>query len=94
VIGVRQPSTLCQWEKGVAVPRGAPCDRLRDLLDGKLWVELRQAMIAGSGMPERWSGRLLVPTSFARAGHASDRREGSGRDHGPAAGNRLNRRLR
>jgi DNA-binding XRE family transcriptional regulator len=54
VLGVRQPSTLCQWEKGAAVPRGAPRDRLIDLLDGKLLVELRQAMVQGTGMPDRW----------------------------------------
>jgi transcriptional regulator with XRE-family HTH domain len=53
VLGVTKPA-VCQWEAGVAVAKGLPRERLRDLLEGRLWPELRTALIAGEGLPRTW----------------------------------------
>jgi transcriptional regulator with XRE-family HTH domain len=54
VVGASAPSTVTQWEVGVNVPDGMRRERLRVLLDGHLWPELRTAMIAGEGLPGPW----------------------------------------
>jgi hypothetical protein len=36
------------------VPEGIRRERLLELLEGRLWPELRAAAIAGDGLPEPW----------------------------------------
>jgi transcriptional regulator with XRE-family HTH domain len=47
--------TISQWEEGQTVPDGIRRERLRELLAGQLWSELRASMIDGDGMPMRWN---------------------------------------
>ena len=47
--------TISQWEEGQKVPDGIRRVRLRELLAGELWPELRASVIHGDGMPIRWS---------------------------------------
>ena len=53
-MGAGNESTVCQWESGAHVPQGVCRERLLDLLDGRLWPDIRRAAVAGAGMPERW----------------------------------------
>lgn len=54
VVGASDRSAVAQWELGVTVPEGVRCEQVQALLDGRLWPEVRAAMIQGEGMPERW----------------------------------------
>lgn len=53
-VGARDHSAVSQWEGGVNVPEGMLRERLAELLDGRLWPDLRTAMIPGDGLPEPW----------------------------------------
>ena len=54
VIGVGARSAISRWEAGVAVPDGVPRERLKELLAGRLWPEVRAVAITGSGLPDSW----------------------------------------
>lgn len=54
VVGAGNASTVAQWESGINVPEGIRRERLIELLEARLWPELRAAAIAGSGVPESW----------------------------------------
>ena len=54
VVGVGSDATVCQWETGSRVPNGHPCERLVELLEGRLWRVLREVVIEGQGIPGRW----------------------------------------
>lgn len=54
VVGATDHTTVSQWESGVTVPDGMRRERLRALLAGQLWPELRAVLLAGEGMTERW----------------------------------------
>jgi transcriptional regulator with XRE-family HTH domain len=54
VIGLGARSAICRWETGAAVPDGVPRERLKDLLAGRLWPDLRAAAITGPGLPGPW----------------------------------------
>jgi len=54
VIGLGAKSAICRWEAGAAVPDGVPRERLKGLLEGRLWPELRAAAVTGPGLPESW----------------------------------------
>jgi hypothetical protein len=43
--------TISQWEAGRAVPDGVRRERLRELVDGQLWLELRAALLGGESFP-------------------------------------------
>jgi hypothetical protein len=45
---------VAEWENGVSVPSGLRKRRLIELLEGKRWRVLREAVTAGGGMPQRW----------------------------------------
>lgn len=53
-VGAANPSVVSQWENGINVPSGVRKRRLIELLDGKRWKLLREAVIDGEGMPHRW----------------------------------------
>jgi transcriptional regulator with XRE-family HTH domain len=53
-LGLTDRSAITGWEKGTTVPDGLARERLVALLEGRLWGELRLAMVVGEGMPERW----------------------------------------
>jgi transcriptional regulator with XRE-family HTH domain len=55
VVGAGNASTVAQWESGINVPEGIRRERLVDLLEGRLWRELRETLIPGDGMPSRWN---------------------------------------
>src|ERR687886_2044085 len=54
VLGASGASTISQWEAGRAVPDGVRRERLRELLDGRLWPELRAALLGGESFPTPW----------------------------------------
>ena len=54
VIGLGARSAISRWETGTAVPDGVPRERLKDLLAGRLWPDVRAAAIAGPGLPGSW----------------------------------------
>ena len=53
-LGLGDRTALTGWEKGTTVPDGVARERLIALLDGRLWPEVRQAMVVGEAMPQRW----------------------------------------
>jgi transcriptional regulator with XRE-family HTH domain len=55
VVGTNDGTALAQWERGARVPDGLHRARLTELLDGRLWTELRASLIGGEGMPSRWN---------------------------------------
>ena len=54
MIGARGATAVAQWESGAHIPDGLRRERLTALLEGRLWPEVRAALIAGDGMPSRW----------------------------------------
>jgi DNA-binding XRE family transcriptional regulator len=54
VVGAKDGTALAQWERGTNVPDGLRRERLTALLEGRLWPELRAALIGGDGIPSRW----------------------------------------
>jgi transcriptional regulator with XRE-family HTH domain len=54
VIGLGARSAVCRWEAGTAVPDGVPRERLKYLLAGRLWPDLRAVAITGPGLPGSW----------------------------------------
>ena len=46
---------MAQWESEVTVPDGIRRERLIELLKGRLWRELREVHVTGTGMPARWN---------------------------------------
>jgi transcriptional regulator with XRE-family HTH domain len=54
VIGLGARSAVCRWEAGTAVPDGVPRERLKELLAGRLWPDLRAGAITGPGLPGSW----------------------------------------
>jgi transcriptional regulator with XRE-family HTH domain len=57
-LGLGDRTALTGWEKGTTVPDGIAREHLAALLDGRLWREVRQAIVVGEGMPQRWLGAL------------------------------------
>jgi transcriptional regulator with XRE-family HTH domain len=55
VVGAKEGTALAQWENGSTVPDGVRRERLTELLEGRLWPELRASLIGGRGMPDRWN---------------------------------------
>lgn len=55
VVGANDGTALAQWENGVTVPDGIRRERLTDLLERRLWPELRASIIGEDGMPSRWN---------------------------------------
>ncbi|HEY8884946.1 MAG TPA: helix-turn-helix domain-containing protein [Chloroflexota bacterium] len=55
VVGASDSTTVTLWESGTNVPDGVRRERLTDLLKGRLWRELREAHVDGTGMPARWN---------------------------------------
>ena len=53
-VGAGDASTVAQWESGASVPEGLRRERLVELLDGRLWPELRAAELVGDGLPISW----------------------------------------
>src|SRR5919202_3160514 len=54
VLAASGAPTISQWEAGRAVPDGVRRERLRELLDGRLWPELRAALLGGESFPALW----------------------------------------
>jgi transcriptional regulator with XRE-family HTH domain len=53
-IGASRPS-ISRWEAGSGVPEGLRVDRLRQLLAGELWPEIRASVIGRvDGLPHTW----------------------------------------
>jgi transcriptional regulator with XRE-family HTH domain len=67
--------TISQWEEGQNVPDGIRRERLRELLAGELWPELRASLIHGDGMPMRWNQGVR---SYRRASRERVLRQGVG----------------
>ena len=55
VVGANDGTALAQWENGVTVPDGLRRERLTELLEGRLWPQLRASITGGDGMPGRWN---------------------------------------
>ncbi len=55
VVGANDGTALAQWESGATVPDGQRREWLSELLDGRLWPELRASLIGGDAMPSRWN---------------------------------------
>ncbi len=55
VVGASDGTALAQWENRVIVPDGLRRERLTELLEGRLWPELRTSIVCGDGMPSRWN---------------------------------------
>jgi transcriptional regulator with XRE-family HTH domain len=55
VVGAKEGTALAQWENSANVPDGLRRERLTELLEGRLWPELRALLIGGDGMPSRWT---------------------------------------
>ena len=53
VLEVTTP-TVCQWETGVRVAEGYPRERLSDLVEGRMWPDLRSAFVETEGLPPAW----------------------------------------
>src|SRR5262249_22796633 len=54
LVGAKERTTLARWGDGTNTD-GMRRERLIELLDGRLWPELRASIIAGNGMPSRWN---------------------------------------
>jgi transcriptional regulator with XRE-family HTH domain len=54
VVEASSAAATSQWESGRAVPDGLRRERLRELLDGRLWPELRTGLLGGESFPEPW----------------------------------------
>jgi transcriptional regulator with XRE-family HTH domain len=54
-VGASDKSAVSQWEAGVTVPDGMRRERLVELLEGRLWPQLRTAVVDMPGMPPRWA---------------------------------------
>ena len=55
VVGAGHKSAVSQWEAGRSVPDGLRRERLIELLEGRLWPQLRAAVVSEAGMPRRWA---------------------------------------
>jgi transcriptional regulator with XRE-family HTH domain len=74
-LGLSDKSTITGWEKGTTVPDGVARERLVALLDGRLWPEVRRAMVVGEAMPQRW---LRAVRWYRRASRERCHREAEG----------------
>jgi len=54
VIGASSAASISQWEAGHEVPEGMRRERLRELLDGQLWPELRASVQRNESFPGPW----------------------------------------
>ena len=54
VVAANDGTALAQWENGATVPDGLRRERLTELLEGRLWPELRASIIGGDGLRGRW----------------------------------------
>jgi hypothetical protein len=54
-VGASDSSTVAQWESEANVPDGSRRERLIELVKGRLWLELREVHVTGTGMPARWN---------------------------------------
>ena len=74
-VGASDESAVSQWETGIAVPDGLRRERLTELLEGRLWSRLRAALVAGEGMPDRWTEAVR---RYRRASRERGQRAGVG----------------
>src|SRR6266545_3811508 len=51
-------TTVTQWESGARIPEGGRRQRVEALVAGRLWSELRAAVVAVPGMPARWAAAV------------------------------------
>ena len=58
VVGTSSAATISQWEAGRKVPDGLRRERLRELLDGRLWPELRSVLLGSQDFPGSWLGAV------------------------------------
>ena len=54
VVGTSSSAAISQWEAGQKVPEGLNRERVRELLDGRLWPELRAALLGVDSFPGPW----------------------------------------
>ena len=55
VVATSSAATISQWEAGRKVlPDGLRRERLRELLDGRLWPELRSVLLGSQDFPGSW----------------------------------------
>jgi transcriptional regulator with XRE-family HTH domain len=47
-------AAISEWEASRKVPDGLRRERVRELLDGRLWPELRAALLGGESFPRPW----------------------------------------
>jgi transcriptional regulator with XRE-family HTH domain len=57
-VGSRNKSVVAEWESAVRVPSGLRKHRWIELLEGKRWTVLREAVMLGEGMPQPWNQAL------------------------------------
>jgi DNA-binding transcriptional regulator YiaG len=53
-VGAGNKSVVAEWERAATVPSGLRKRRLIELLEGRQWTVLREAVVVGEGMPQRW----------------------------------------
>ena len=62
VVATSSAATISQWEAGHKVPDGLRRERLRELLDGRLWPELRTGLLAlTDDLFHRMAGQPFAP---------------------------------
>ena len=75
VLDAGTPTTVTQWESGARVPEGGRRWRVEALVAGRLWAELRAAVVAAPGMPARWGAAVRW---YRRASRERARRAAEG----------------
>jgi DNA-binding transcriptional regulator YiaG len=82
-VGAATKSLVAEWENSVAVPSGQRKRRLIELLEGKRWKVVREAVVVGEGMPVPLAaGGALVPSRLARGQKSPNRQRGNPCDIG------------
>jgi hypothetical protein len=54
VLAASSSAAISRWEAGQKVPEGLHRERPRELLDGRLWPELRAALLGDESFPGPW----------------------------------------
>jgi hypothetical protein len=75
VVGASGAAAVSQWEAGHKVPDGLRRERLRELLDGRLWPELRSVLLGSQDFPGSW---LEAVRWYRRASRGRGPRESAG----------------
>jgi transcriptional regulator with XRE-family HTH domain len=70
VVGASGAAAISQWETGDRVPDGLRRERLRELLDGRLWPELRTALLGDESFPVPWREAVRWYRRASREGPA------------------------